>query len=767
MANEIAKAYVQIVPSTEGLSGAISNAVGPEAEKAGEEGGRKYGGGFGKALKVVGGVAAAAAGVALKATAEIVKSAVSSYADFEQLVGGVETLFGAGGMNLDQYATAMGMSSQQATGTFYRLMNAQDEVLEHARNAYMTAGLSANAYMETVTSFSASLIQSLGGDTMAAAKYADMAITDMSDNANKMGTSMEMIQNAYNGFAKQNYTMLDNLKLGYGGTKEEMERLLKDAEAISGIEYNLDSYADVVDAIHVIQTEMGITETTAREAMGTISGAMGMTKAAWENLLTGLGSGEDLSPLIDNLVTSAEALWTNLQPVILNALQGISSFIAEVAPTIAGELPGIITSIAPDIATAAGDVLTTFVTAISQNLGSLTQTAIDIVMELFNALVSNLGPLVQGAIEIIGQLAVGIGEALPTLIPTIIDTLLSIVQYLIDNMDILLDGVISIITGLAQGIIDALPILIGRLPELISGVVDFLLGALPDLINAVIDVINMIINELPTIIAMIVEVLPDLITGIITGLMDNLPAIIEAGITLFLSLVTALPQIILGIVEAIPQIIDGLVNGFKNAWPQIKEAGINLLKNLWTGIQTFFPQLLSKVVEFVKRIPTAISNAFSKISEVGKNLIQGLWNGINNAKDWILEKIKGFGDAVLNGLKDFFGINSPSKVMADEIGKFLPEGIAVGITANADSVNDALDGLGAGAIAEVQSGSFSLGGALADNNESTMTQVVGLLQALLNKDMDFYIDGDVLVGSTANRMDVALGRLANARGRGR
>lgn len=255
-------------------------------------------------------VATAAAGLAYKIGTEV----VSAYADFEQLIGGVETLFG----------------------------NASDEVTKNAEKAFKTAGLSANEYMETVTAFSASLISSLGGDTEKAAKYADMAITDMSDNANKMGSDMASIQNAYQGFAKQNYTMLDNLKLGYGGTKEEMQRLLEDATALSGIEYDISSYADIVDAIHVIQTEMGITGTTAKEAEATISGSLSMLSSAYDNFITGLGNADaDMNALVGDIADSFSAVVKNITPVINNIVEAI--------PTAANAIVGAIGDILPTL----------------------------------------------------------------------------------------------------------------------------------------------------------------------------------------------------------------------------------------------------------------------------------------------------------------------------------------------------------------------------------------------------------------------------------
>lgn len=273
--------------------------------------------------KMIGNFATKAVSSVASATKGILKDSISAYADCEQLVGGVETLFGTGGRSFEEWAEQTGKTGEKAVAEYNRMMEAQNLVLENADTAYFKAGLSANEYMETVTSFSAALISSLRGDTLDAASVADMAIQDMADNANKMGTDMSAIQAAYQGFAKQNYTLLDNLKLGYGGTKTEMERLLKDAMKLTGRKYNLNSLADIYEAIHVIQTEMDITGTTAKEAENTISGSINMAKAAWTNLLTALGDPEaDVSEAVDEFAYSVDRVVHNVLPVFKRTLKG-------------------------------------------------------------------------------------------------------------------------------------------------------------------------------------------------------------------------------------------------------------------------------------------------------------------------------------------------------------------------------------------------------------------------------------------------------------
>lgn len=302
---DIATAFVKIMPSAQG----IREQLGRQFEGEGESSGKSFGKGFGGLLKKV--LTGAAVAKSLKAFGSIVRQGVDAYANYEQLVGGVETLFGTGGQGLREYAASIGKSVADAAGEWKAYKAAQNTVLQNASNAYATAGLSANAYMETVTGFAASLKQSFDGTAagaQAAAIAADMAVTDIADNANKMGTPMERITDAYQGFAKQNYTMLDNLKLGYGGTKTEMERLLADAQKLTGVKYDINNLADVYSAIHVIQGELGITGTTAKEAMSTIQGSLNMTKAAWENVLTALGGGGELDGAVTNLITSGRGL---------------------------------------------------------------------------------------------------------------------------------------------------------------------------------------------------------------------------------------------------------------------------------------------------------------------------------------------------------------------------------------------------------------------------------------------------------------------------
>ena len=360
------------------------------------------------------GAAVSVAGAAIKGVTSVVKQSVSAYADYEQQVGGIEALFGANGDTLEEYAARVGKSTADATAEYDQLMEAQNTVMQNANDAWINQGMSANEYMQQVTGFAASLKQSTA-DSTEAADVANMAMSDMADNANKFGTDIGSIQNAYQGFAKQNYTMLDNLKLGYGGTKEEMQRLLTEAEKVTGIHYDINQLDDVYNAIHVIQGELNITGTTASEAMGTISGSASALSAAWQNTLVALGSGEGIDTAIQNLVTAFSTFADNILPVIQTVLESAGTAIAELAPKVAEMLPGLVEAVLPNILSA----LTSLVTSIATMLGD--QSIIDSIVQagvtLFSALLDNapaiLTALGTGIVNLIKGIGTAIGEQFP------------------------------------------------------------------------------------------------------------------------------------------------------------------------------------------------------------------------------------------------------------------------------------------------------------------------------------------------------------------
>ena len=440
-----------------------------------------------------------------------------------------------------------------------------DTVIKNAENAYKTAGMSANDYMSTVTSFSASLLQSLGGDTAAAAKSADMAIIDMADNANKMGTSMESIQWAYQGFAKQNYTMLDNLKLGYGGTKEEMERLLADAQKLTGVKYDITNLNDVYNAIHVIQGELGITGTTAKEASETITGSISSMKAAFDNFLNGSGTIDQLVQTgitsIQNIVSAVGKLLPNLVQSVADATPQIVAGINQIFP----QILNLITQNAPTILNSIGQVLMALVQSLMDYMPQLMTIAMQLIQSFINGLISMLPQIIQMGVQLITQLITGIAQMLPQLIPQAVQCIVTIVTGLLNNIDQIIDAGLQLIMGLVQGLINAVP----------------------QLINAI----------------------PSIITGLVNGIVNNLPKIIEAGIQLVLSLATGLIQAIPQLVMAIPQIVGAILQGLWELPGKIWE----ILVNIVTNFINWGLEIQAKANESVTGLVTNVINWFKEL----------------------------------------------------------------------------------------------------------------------------------------------------------
>lgn len=623
---------------------------------------------FGSVLKGIGAAMGAVAVAAGAAAVSLGKEVIAAYADYEQLVGGVDTLFKESSQELQTYAA----------------------------NAYKTAGMSANDYMETVTSFSASLIQSLGGDTEAAVKFADMAITDMSDNANKMGTDISLIQNAYQGFAKQNYTMLDNLKLGYGGTKTEMERLLADAQAISGIEYDISSYADVVEAIHVIQDSMGVAGATAAEAENTISGSINSLQAALQNLLVGFGNADaDMEMLCQNMVDALQNVIRNVTPVIENMVK--------VLPTVTDALLTAFADLLPSLLDTVTQLFTQLLNTILTLLPQLIPAAVEAIMTIVQALIDNLPLLVDAAVQLVVALVEGIGTALPQLIPAAVQAIVTIVQGLIANLPLILDAALQLIMGLAEGLLTAIPMLIEALPSIILAIVNFIIGAIPQIIEAGIQLLTSLVSALPDIITAIVVAIPQIIEGIITAVLDSIPQLIQAGIDLLVALIQALPEIITTIVAAIPEIIGSIVNALINSIPQIVQAGVQLFISLIKNLPTIIVEIVKAVPQILAGLVSAFGKGVSQLAEVGGNLVRGLWQGIQSLASWLWNKVSGWISSIWDGICDFFGIASPSKEMG-WVGEMLVEGLAGAINSNgkdavaaaegmADDINSVMNGL--------------------------------------------------------------------------
>lgn len=581
--------YAKITLDTSGYENGLDNASGKASGFA-----DKLKSGLATAAKV----GAAALTAAATGMAALTKASIDQYAEYEQLVGGVDTLF----------------------------KTASDKVQEYAANAYKTAGMSANEYMDTVTSFSASLLQSLGGDTEKAAQKADQAITDMADNANKMGTGMEMIQNAYQGFAKQNYTMLDNLKLGYGGTKEEMERLLADAEKLSGQKFDISSYSDIVDAIHVVQTEMGITGTTAKEAASTIQGSVSAAKSAWSNLITGIAADNaDLDTLIGNFVSSVETAAGNIIPRVSVMLGGISQLVTSASTTI---IPMVITTI-------------------TDNLPALLQAAVALVGALGQGIIDSLPAITQAASDILFFLANGLIENLPTLIDGIVQVTLTIVQMLTspDFLTQLIETAILLIMTLAQGLIDAIPQLIAAVPMIIGNLLAAIIVELPNIIQMGIDLLFALIDGIIKCIPELVAAVPTLIIAFVNGIVNNLDKIILAAPQIIVSLITGIIGAIPELIAAVPRVIAAIADTIRNYdWGGIGRNIVQGLKDgiagMWDNIKDWFNEKVNSLVGGVKRI-LGIHSPSKVFAGIGGFMAEGLGEGFSDEFAAVKNDIEG------------------------------------------------------------------------------------------------------------------------------
>lgn len=582
---------------------------------------------IGSAVNTAVKASAAAVGAASAGVAALGTACINAYADYEQLVGGVETLF----------------------------KDSADTIQTYADNAYKTAGLSANEYMETVTSFSASLLQSLDGDTEKAAAAADLAITDMADNANKMGTAMESIQNAYQGFAKQNYTMLDNLKLGYGGTKEEMQRLLADAEKLSGVKYDLSSYADIVEAIHVIQTEMGITGTTAKEASTTIQGSVASMKAAWANLMVGMADDtQDFDLLLSNFIESIGTVADNLLPRIGIVIEGMGKLVAGLAPEIASALPTLTNELLPNLVELGVQSISALVQGIQENGDSLAAGALSIVGTLAEGIAELLPMVADTAASLVVSLADGLTESLPDIIPIAIETISTLVENLTENANTIIDAGIQIILALGEGLIAALPQLIETVPQIVINIANVINDNAPKLIDTALYLITRLAVGL-------VQAIPTLVV--------NIPKIIEAIVAAFM----AFQWLNLG-----KQLIDGVANG-------VKKAG----ESMATAAKNAFSKFKSKITG---------SEVATELKSIGKYIIDGIVGGIKNSLSNIANIAGKIKDTLLSKLKGLFKIASPSKLMKEEVGAYIGEGIAVGIEESGQMAVDAAETVANGII---------------------------------------------------------------------
>lgn len=571
--------------------------------------------GFNSGLSKMGSLAQTALGVfsgqmmtrAVDGIANLGKSALEAVSSMEQNIGGVETLF---------------KDSAQA-------------VIDSANIAYKTAGMSANEYMSTVTSFSASLLQSLGGDTEKAAQIADMAIIDMSDNANKMGTSMELIQNAYQGFAKQNYTMLDNLKLGYGGTKTEMERLIADANKVKEAngemaDLSIDSFADVTEAIHIIQEEMGITGTTAKEAASTIEGSVNSAKAAWDNFLTGSITAEEFA---ESFSTAAFVILKNL---------------AEIIPRLASTIPAIAVSLCQQLST-----------AVQEGGGEMLSSAgLSMLNSLTNGIVIGVPQLLTQGNEMLSQY----GEVIRSQFP-----------------DILQNGV-NMITSLLTGILSATPLIISQVGEMMTTWVDTVLGMLPTILDSGSQMIQNLLQGLEKNAPKILQQAFDMLGDFVETILSHLPAILQAGVNLILNLLFGLVQSAPKIIAQGARMLSDFIATIASHLPEILQKGIEIVGELVAGLISRIPDVISSTIDII----SSIKESFGSIDwvSIGLNIIDGIVSGIISAAGSLVDAAVSAAEDAVAAVKDWLGIASPSKLMRDEVGKYMALGMGIGFEKN-------------------------------------------------------------------------------------
>lgn len=568
--NTVARAYVQIVPSAEGIKGSITSALGGEASSAGSQ--------IGKTLStsikatVVAGVTGLGA---------IIGGALTEGGALEQSIGGVKTLFG------DSF----------------------QEVIEAANNAYKTAGLSANDYMEQVTSFSATLLQGLGNDTQAAAKYADQAVVQMADNANKMGTSMEAIQYAYQGFAKDNYTMLDNLKLGYGGTQSEMARLINDSGVLGdSIEVTAQTVKDVpfstiIDAIGVIQERLGIAGTAAEEAATTLTGSFASVKAALSNVLAGLALGQDLGPSLNALSSTLTAFLTgNLIPAITNILSALPGALVTFITALGPQLAAGLSTIVPQMMTAGAQMLQSLSAGLVQGIPNFLAQALPMILQFTTSLRANFSSIVDAGIDLLLNLAQGIANGLPTLIeyvPTIISNIAGLIN---DNAPKILAAGVQIIVTLVKGLINAIPTIIANIPQII--------GAIVDTITA--------FNWL-NLGATVIKTLGNGLTSMASGLKGFMESTLSGAIDYLKSLPKQALQwgkdMISGFIDGIVGSVGGIVNAVKDVGSAIasylhfSRPDVGPLRNY----ETWMPDMLTGMAQSIRANLYRITDAMDLV----------------------------------------------------------------------------------------------------------------------------------------------------------
>lgn len=794
---DLGQAYVQIVPTAKGISGQIANILGDGAGAGG-----KFGAGM------IGGIKKAFGAAALGA---VVTKALTEGAKLEQSLGGIETLF----------------------------KESANIVIKNSETAYKRAGVSANDYMENITSFSASLLQSTGGDTVEAAKIADMAMVDMSDNANKFGTDIASIQRAYQGFARGQYGMLDNLKLGYGGTKAEMERLLADAEKISGIHYDMSNLDDVYQAIHVIQQELGVTGTTAEEASTTLSGSFGAMKASMQDLFGQLMIGQNVSGAVTAVLETTLQFAYNVGKAVVNVLMNIPQAVV----TLLSNIGQMLLSNGPMIYQKATQLVNQIAMGIQFGIPALLEKATFLVQTFGVWLQLNFPTILQKGVELVSKLVNGILEGLPNLIESAGNLILAIVDVLIQNLPTIAQAGVQLVANLAKSLVQNAPKIIVSIGRVMANLVKTIIKNIPNILKAGVEIVIGLVKGLVSAGGSVLSAIGDIVRGAIDTFLSG--EWMSSGSSVIDKIASGIAGVASTILTALGNLAKNAIDKFKNgSWASAGKDAINKIKNALTSaggaIKDALGGLADKAINFFKGKGWAASgkdagqktadglrskggaaqsagahvgssgvsgvasqnrgaiNAGSGLGfgaaggiggavraaadagssvgsggvggirsggagspSVGAEITNGTARGINasHAIANLIGQAVNMARAALNAAKNFLQIHSPSRVFRDEVGMPIPEGTAVGIEKYSYYVTDAVKDMTdeaiktaqseSGRFQDVMSNQYSLNASVDHNGgpAGTRSEVVSLLQAILEKDNSIYMDGEK-VGDT-------------------
>lgn len=616
------------------------------------------------------------------AVVDLGKQAVSVYADTQQLSGGIEKLFGTGGVyTIEQYAEQVGKSVEDVEDEYNNLITAQNNVFRNASEAYEKAGMSQNQYMETVTGFSASLITALEGDTLKASEIANTAVQDMADNANTFGSSVEDIAGVYQSLAKGTYTTLDNLKLGYGGTKEEALRLVKDAGVVSDKIKSIDevSFDQLIEAIHITQENMKITGTTMNEASGTISGSLGMLKNSWTDLLGSIADENgDVDFFADHFVESIKAVVANIKPLISTVLFNV----IEVGET-------LISDVLPDLIDDALEVIDEAFPLIEKALDLFIDKVLPSLLDMIPPLLEKLAPkLVSGTEKILQS----INKILPKLLPIVSQLIQDTLKFLVSALPSLISAGKDILFSILGGIRDAIPELIAMLPEVINAIVSTLLDpeSVNELLNMALDIMLEICNGLTEALPELIAMVPDIIIALCDTLTDpeNMGRLLVTAGKIIYKLSEGIVMSVGSITVSAGRIMSELLSGLKTWLKRIGSVGADVIDYFVTGISSVMHDLKKKAEEIGSNIWEKIKSLPDDMIEFGKDIIRGIGKGISSMWDWLKNQVFGKGiKSFVEDAKKQLGIASPSRVFRDQVGKNIALGIGVGFSDEMEEVS--------------------------------------------------------------------------------